>query len=172
VPLFAAVYTIMKNQGLTRQHIGLIWGNKKVQFLIALTGIFLGTIEYIILQPKPLIAVLDPINLITATIILIISTGLAEELLFRGIIQKNAENVFGIFLGLLYTSILFTALHIGWNNLYDLIFVFLVAMFYGYAFQKTRSIVGVTLSHGISNSFLFLIVPFYAPLLFHYIPMI
>ncbi len=172
VPLFAAAYTIMKNQGLTRQHIGLIWGNKKVQFLIALTGIFLGTIEYIILQPKPLIAVLDPINLITASIILIISTGLAEELLFRGIIQKNAENVFGIFLGLLYTSILFTALHIGWNNLYDLIFVFSVAMFYGYAFQKTRSIVGVTLSHGISNSFLFLIVPFYAPLLFHYIPMI
>jgi membrane protease YdiL (CAAX protease family) len=170
VPLFGAVYTIMKNQGLTRQHIGLIWGNKKVQFLIALTGIFLGTIEYIILQPKPLIAVLNPVNLIIASIILIISTGLAEELLFRGIIQKNAENVFGIFLGLLYTSILFTALHIGWNNIYDLIFVFAVAMFYGYAFQKTRSIVGVTLSHGISNTFLFLIVPFYAPLLFHYLP--
>ncbi|MTK64294.1 MAG: tetratricopeptide repeat protein [Methanobacterium sp.] len=172
LPLFAAAYTIMKNQGLTRQHIGLIWGNKKVQFLIALTGIFLGTIEYIILQPKPLIGVFNPVNLITASIILIISTGLAEELLFRGIIQKNAENVFGIFLGLLYTSILFTALHIGWTNIYDLIFVFSVAMFYGYAFQKTRSIVGVTLSHGISNSFLFLIVPFYAPLLFHYLPII
>lgn len=170
VPLFAAAYTIMKNQGLTRQHIGLIWGNKKVQFLIALTGIFLGTIEYIILQPKPLIAVLNPVNLITASIILIISTGLAEELLFRGIIQKNAENSFGIFLGLLYTSVLFTALHIGWNNIYDLAFVFGVALFYGYAFQKTRSIVGVTLSHGISNSFLFLIVPFYAPLLFQYVP--
>lgn len=169
VPLFAATYTIMKNQGLTRQHIGLIWGNKKVQLLIALTGIFLGTIEYIILQPKPLIAVLNPVNLITASIILIISTGLAEELLFRGIIQKNAENTFGIILGLLYTAVLFTALHIGWDNFYDLLFVFGVALFYGYSFQKTRSIVGVTLSHGISNSFLFLIVPFYAPLLFHFL---
>lgn len=170
LPLFAAAYTIMKNQGLTRQHIGLIWGNKKIQFLIALTGIFLGTIEYIILQPKPLIAVLNPVNLLIASIILIISTGLAEELLFRGIIQKNAENSFGVILGLLYTAILFTALHIGWDNFYDLLFVFSVAMFYGYAFQKTRSIVGVTLSHGISNSFLFLIVPFYAPLLFQYVP--
>jgi len=169
VPLFAASYTIMKNQGLTRQHIGLIWGNKKVQFLIALTGIFLGITEYIILQPKPLIAVFNPVNLLFASIILIISTGLAEELLFRGIIQKNAENTFGIVLGLLYTAILFTALHIGWDNFYDLIFVFSVALFYGYAFQKTRSIVGVTLSHGISNSFLFLIVPFYAPLLFHFL---
>lgn len=172
LPLFAAAYTIMKNQGLTRQHIGLIWGNKKVQFLIALTGIFLGITEYIILQPKPLIAVLNPVNLLFASIILIISTGLAEELLFRGIIQKNAENSFGVVFGLLYTAVLFTALHIGWNNLFDLVFVFGVALFYGYAFQKTRSIVGVTLSHGISNSFLFLIVPFYAPLLFHYLPII
>ena len=144
VPLFAAVYTIMKSQGLTRKHVGLIWGNKKIQFLIAITGIFLGTIEYTILQPKPLIAVLDPVTLITASIILIISTGFAEELLFRGILQKNAENVFGTIAGLLYTALLFTALHIGWNSFNDLIFVFSVALFYGYSFMKTRSIVGIT----------------------------
>jgi len=169
VPLFAAVYTIMRSQGLSRKHVGLVWGNKKVQLLIALTGILLGTVEYIILQPKPLISTLNPVTLITAAIILIISTGLAEELLFRGIIQKNAENVYGIGLGLLYTSLLFTALHIGWTSFYDLVFVFSVALFYGYAFQKTRSIVGITLSHGLSNTFLFLIVPFYAPVLFHLI---
>jgi len=66
VPLFAAVYTIMKSQGLTRKHVGLIWGNKKIQLLVALTGIFLGTLEYVILQPKPLIATLNPVTLITA----------------------------------------------------------------------------------------------------------
>ena len=159
----------MKSQGLTRKHVGLIWGNKKIQFLIALSGIILGTIEYTILQPKPLIAVLNPVTLISASIILIISTGLAEELLFRGIIQKNAENVFGTIAGLLYTALLFTALHIGWNSFYDLIFVFSVALFYGYAFMKTRSIVGITLSHGISNTFLFLIIPFYASTLYHII---
>ncbi len=117
VPLFAAVYTIMKSQGLSRRHVGLIWGNKKIQFLIALSGILLGTIEFLILKPAPLIAVLNPVTLISASIILIISTGLAEELLFRGIIQKNAENVFGTIAGLLYTALLFTALHIGWNSL-------------------------------------------------------
>ena len=169
VPLFAAIYTIMKSQGLTRKHVGLIWGNKKIQFLIAITGIFLGTIEYTILQPKPLIPVLDPVTLISASIILIISTGLAEELLFRGILQKNAENVFGTIAGLLYTALLFTALHIGWNSFYDLIFVFSVALFYGYSYMKTRSIVGITLSHGLSNIFLFLIVPFYASTIYHLI---
>ena len=169
IPLFAAVYTIMKNQGLTRKHVGLIWGNKKVQFLVALTGMFLGTIEYTILKPLPLIGVFDPVTLITGSIILIISTGFAEELLFRGILQKNAENVFGMAMGLLYTALLFTALHIGWNSFHDLIFVFCVALFYGIVYQKTRSIVGVTLSHGISNTFLFLIIPFYASTLFHII---
>ena len=89
IPLFGATYTIMRSQGLTKERVGLIWGNKKVQLLIALTGIILGTIEYVILQPKPLIATLNPLTLITASIILIISTGLAEELIFRGIIQKN-----------------------------------------------------------------------------------
>lgn len=169
VPLFAAVYTIMKSQGLTRKHVGLIWGNKKIQFLVGLTGILLGTIEYTILLPKPLIAVFDPLTLITGSIILIISTGFAEELLFRGILQKNAENVFGMAIGLLYTALLFTALHIGWNSFHDIIFVFSVAIFYGIVYQKTRSIVGVTLSHGISNAFLFLIIPFYAPVIFHLI---
>jgi CAAX protease family protein len=169
VPLFASVYTIMKIQGLSRRHVGLIWGNKKIQFLIAITGVLLGTVEYMILQPTVLIAVLNPVTLISASIILIISTGFAEELLFRGILQKNAENVFGTIIGLLYAAMLFTALHIGWNSFNDLLFVFSVALFYGFAFLKTRSIVGISLSHGISNVFLFLIVPFYASTLFHLI---
>ncbi|HSO26316.1 MAG TPA: CPBP family intramembrane glutamic endopeptidase, partial [Methanobacteriaceae archaeon] len=93
-------------------------------------------------------------------LVLLIATGLAEELLFRGIIQKNAEDVLGMGIGLLYTSLLFTSLHIGWNSVMDLLFVFGVAMFYGYAFQKTRSLLGITVSHGISNSVLFLVMPF------------
>lgn len=170
VPLFAASFTIMRSQGLSFKNMGFIWGNIPVQLAIALTGVLLGTIEFVILQPKPLIATLNITNLLFASVILIISTGLAEEMLFRGIIQKNSMNVFGTFYGLLYTSLLFTALHIGWDSLYDLIFVFLVAIFYGYSFLKTKSLLGITLSHGISNTFLFLIVPFYAPLVLGLVP--
>ncbi len=166
VPLFAASYTIMRAQGLSTRNVGLILGNLPIQILIASTGIFLGTLEYLILQPKPLIATFNLETLIFASIILIISTGFAEELLFRGILQKNAQNVLGPLYGLLYTALLFTALHIGWNSIYDLIFVFSVGLFYGYAFYKTKSILGVTFSHGISNTFLFLIVPFYTPVLY------
>ncbi len=170
IPLFAASFTIMRAQGLSLKNIGFIWGNIPLQLAVALTSVLLGVIEYLILEPKPLIATFNLQNLLLASVILIISTGLAEEILFRGIIQKNSETVFGASLGLLYTSLLFTALHIGWNSFYDLIFVFSVAIFYGYVFQKTRSLFGITLSHGISNTFLFLIVPFYAPLLYSWLP--
>lgn len=170
IPLFATSFTIMWSQGLSFKNVGFVWGNIPVQLAIAMTGIFLGTIEYMILQPKPLIGTFNMETLIFASIILIISTGLGEEILFRGIIQKNAMNVFGVASGLLYTALLFTTLHIGWNSLYDLIFVFLVGVFYGMAFYKTKSILGVTLSHGISNAFLFLVIPFYAPLVYSLIP--
>jgi len=170
IPLFAASYTIMRSQGLSLKNVGFIWGNIPVQLLVAATGIFLGSLEYIILQPKPLIATFDLQNLIFASIIIIISTGLAEEVLFRGILQKNSINVFGAFYGLLYMAVLFTVLHIGWQSFPDLIFVFGVALFYGVVVYKTKSIFGVTLSHGLSNTFLFLVVPFYAPLVFGLIP--
>lgn len=166
IPLFATTFIIMRSQGLNRKNIGIIWGNLPIQLLIATTGILLGSIEYLILHPKPLISVFNLENLIIASIILIVSTGFAEELLFRGILQKNAQNVLSIGLGLLYSALLFTAMHIGWQSFPDLIFVFTVGIFYGYCFYKTRSILGTTLSHGISNTFLFIIIPFYTPILY------
>ncbi|AEG18402.1 tetratricopeptide repeat protein [Methanobacterium paludis] len=160
IPLFAASYIIIKAQGLGRADVGLVLGKIPVQLMIASSGVFLGAIEYMILKPKPLISVLNLETALFAGIILLVATGFAEELLFRGIIQKNAENVFGKLFGLLYTALIFTSMHIGWNSIPDLFFVFGVAMFYGYSFQKTRSLFGVTLSHGLSNTFLFIIIPF------------
>ena len=170
IPLFAASYTLIRAQNLTRKKIGLVLGNIPLQLIIALSGVILGFTEYLILKPAPLISTLSVETVLFGAVILTISTGFAEELLFRGILQKNAENVFGKVFGLLYASILFTALHVGWQSSLDLIFVFGVAMFYGYAFQKTRSLLGVTLSHGISNSFLFLIMPFIFPAVAPFLP--
>ena len=169
IPLFAASITLIRSQKLTRKKIGLVLGNIPLQLTIALSGVILGFTEYLILKPQPLISTFSLETVLFGAVILVISTGFAEELLFRGILQKNAENVFGKVFGLLYASILFTALHVGWQSSLDLAFVFGVAIFYGYTFQKTRSLLGVTLSHGISNSFLFLIMPFIFPVLLPYL---
>lgn len=169
VPLFAASFVLIRSQKLTRKKVGLVLGKIPIQLTIALSGVILGFIEYLILKPQPLISSFNLEAVLFGALILIISTGFAEELLFRGILQKNAEKILGNLWGLLYVAILFTALHIGWNSTLDLLFVFGVALFYGYTFQKTGSIFGITLSHGISNSFLFLIMPFIFPILLPYI---
>lgn len=160
IPLFAASIVIMRRQNLSMKDVGLVLGNIKIQVLIAATGFITGIIEFFILKPDPLISQFTPLLLIGAFFILLISTGLAEELLFRGILQNNTTNMFGAAFGLIYTSLIFTTMHIGWIYFADLVFVFCVAMFYGFCLIKTKSILGITVAHGISNSMLFLVMPF------------
>jgi CAAX protease family protein len=160
VPLLAACLILIRSQNLSWSRVGLTLGNLPLQLIIGFSGLFLGFIEYLILQPKALIPNLYFFNLIFASVIIIISTGFIEELIFRGIIQKNAENLLGKVWGLLFVSVLFTSQHIGWNSVLDLTFVLGVSLIYGYVFMKTRSILGVSLSHGLSNVVLFLILPF------------
>jgi membrane protease YdiL (CAAX protease family) len=159
VPLFAAAFILIKNQHLSRQSLGLIFGKVPIQLIVGLSGIIFGIIEYQILKPAALISSPTLVTILLGSIILLISTGLAEEIIYRGIIQKHAENVLGKIWGLLYASVLFTLMYIGWQSSIELIFVFLVALFYGYIFQRTRSIFGISLSHGLTNILLFIIIP-------------
>jgi membrane protease YdiL (CAAX protease family) len=160
VPLFIAAIVIMRTQRLSMDRVGLVWGNIPIQLLIGVTGLFTGIVEYFILKPNPLIVQFTPLLVIGGGIILLISTGLAEELLFRGIIQNNASRVIGPGFALLYTSLVFATMHIGWLSPVDFVFVFSVGMFYGYCFMKTQSIFGVSVAHGFSNIILFLVMPF------------
>ncbi len=57
-------------------------------------------------------------------------------------------------------SLLFAVLHIGFLSLIDVVFVFAVALFFGWVVKKTGSLLGVTLAHGITNILLYLVVPF------------
>jgi uncharacterized protein len=161
IPLFAISIALIKVQGLSLRDVGLNWNYLPIQILVALTGILFGMAEYFILHPKPIIPTLNFEPIIISAIIIFISTGLAEELLFRGIIQRNAQKALGAGFGILYSSLLFTILSIGQNSFPDLIFIFLVGLFYGIIFYKTKSIVGIALAHGISNIMLLLIIPYY-----------
>ncbi len=166
VPLFAASIVIIRSQKLSLKDVGLVKEGLPLQLVIGATGIFLGIVEYTILKPDPLIPVFTPFTAIVAFLVLLVSTGLAEELLFRGIIQSNAEKVFRPAFALIFTAMVFTTMHIGWQSFPDLVFVFAVAIIYGAIFYKTRSIVGITLNHGLSNTILFIVMPFYNLLLY------
>jgi hypothetical protein len=56
----------------------------------------------------------------------------------------------------------FAVLHVGYESAADVAFVFILALFLGWAVARTRSLLGVALCHGIANVVLYVIVPFTA----------
>ncbi len=159
VPLYVAAF-ILKRLVLQIpwDQVGLHGRGLALQGLIPFLGLPLGMLEYRILRPAPLISGGNPGEFLIAALILLISTGLIEELIFRGIMQQVALEVMGR-QGMVYVSAIFAVLHIGHRSLVDVVFVFGVALLFGWFVQRTRSIVGVSLTHGMINIWIFLIAP-------------
>lgn len=158
-PLLAAVIVVMRLLDLRREDVGLTFGSFPVQFAIGLSGLLFGVVEYFILKPEPLIAELTWPGALLPALVLLVSTGVVEELIFRGVLQRTAVEAFGGW-GIVYVSLIFAILHIGFLSLIDVVFVFAVALFFGLVVKKTGSLFGVSLSHGITNIILFLVAPF------------
>jgi uncharacterized protein len=132
-----------------------------LQFAVMFTGPVFGVTEYYILRPNPVIDSLSFVALLSSFITFTIFTGLIEEVVFRGIIQRNAAKVVGAFPAILFTTFLFAIMHMGWKSWADIVFVFSVGFFYGVFYNKTRSLFGITISHGVTNTVLFSIAPFF-----------
>lgn len=164
LPLFAAAFMVMRLLGWGWRDLGLSVSRKgvPVQLLVAATGLLFGFIEYLILRPSPLIERLSWQAIWLPAVILLISTGYLEELLFRRVLQRPVVKVMGVWPGITYGAILFAVFHIGYQSMADILFVFLVGLFFGWIVWKTGSLAGVTLAHGLTNITLFLVMPFYA----------
>jgi membrane protease YdiL (CAAX protease family) len=160
VPLYVATFIVRRLiLRMPWDQVGLHGRGLTLQIMMPFLGLPLGMLEYWILRPVPLISGWNLGEFLTAALILLVSTGLVEELIFRGVMQQVAIETMGKW-GLVYVSAIFAALHTGYRSLTDVFFVFGVALLFGWLVQRTRSIVGVSLTHGFINIWLFLIAPF------------
>jgi membrane protease YdiL (CAAX protease family) len=162
IPLFAAAGVVMRLLALSWDEVGLHRRGLPRQLAVASLGLAFGYVEYLILRSEPLIAQLTLRQFWWPALILLISTGLLEELIFRGILQNAAVEALGSARGVVYVALLFAALHTGYRSAADVIFVLGVGLLFGWIAWRTRSIVGVALAHGLTNVTLFLIMPFVA----------
>ncbi len=166
LPLLASAIVLIRLLNLKAQDIGMNCGFIPVQLMIGLSGIGFGIVEYLILAPEALVAELNWQTAWLPALVLLLSTGFVEELIFRGILQKTAMAIFDKW-GIFYVSYIFAILHVGWIRtgnpitLLDIAFVFIVALVFGWIVKKTGSLLGVTLAHGITNIVLFIVAPFY-----------
>jgi hypothetical protein len=159
VPMFVAVFLIIRFSGLSWRKVGLTAGNLPVQLLVGLTGFIFGYVEYMILRPSPLVSAYRWELIGLSALILFIFTGFLEELTFRGLMQSTSVPYLGIY-ALPYIAIVFAVLHLGNRSTLEFFFVLGVALFFGWVVQRSGSILGVTLAHGLTNITLYLIVPF------------
>lgn len=159
-PLFLSAFLVARYVGFRPADIGLRLNGWPMQLLLGFGGIGLGYIEYLILRPAPLVNALTLEQVWLPGLILIVFTGLLEEIIFRGLMQKAFIDGLGKTAGLLFVSIIFAVLHLGYHSALDVVFVFAVALLFGYVALRSRSIIGVTLAHGLTNFCLFLVFPF------------
>jgi membrane protease YdiL (CAAX protease family) len=159
VPLLVGVFAVVIALNLNPADIGLARGAVRLQALVAAAGMVFGLVEYFILRPEPLIDALTWGEILVPALILLVATGLTEELVFRGVMQRASAEVLGSW-GWVFVAAVFTLLQIGHGSALHVLFVFPVALLFGWTAKRTGSIVGVSLSHGLANVGLFLIFPF------------
>ena len=164
IPLLVSVATVAYVQGLRPRDLGLFvhgWRGVALQFVIALTGVPLGLVEFMILRQSPWIPEESLGWLLAGGLVVFLATGLSEELIFRGIMLKRAVEALGGRSGLLYVTAIFASLHTFFLNGFDFVFVFAVGLLYGFVVLKTKSLWGVILSHSFGNVILYLVAPFH-----------
>jgi membrane protease YdiL (CAAX protease family)/LysM repeat protein len=158
VPLLLAVLLAARAAGLDVRMIGFTLRKIPSQILFGLTGFFLGYIEYMILRPAPMVNAPRLELIWLPALILMVFTGFLDELIFRGMLQYTALQQLGRF-GIPYVAVIYALLQLGYYSALHLLLVLCVSLVFGWFVWRTGSIMGVILSHGLTNITLFLILP-------------
>jgi membrane protease YdiL (CAAX protease family) len=156
VPVLVGIYAVARNLKYSFDDIGVNYRNIRSQILTAITGIGLGIIDYIILKPEPLAEGFF-VSLIFPAIVLLIFTGFMEELAFRGVMQRAARALGSG--GWVFIASVYALLQIGHGSLIHVVFTLAVALYFGFVVQRTKSVLGVSMAHGLLNIMLFLVIP-------------
>ncbi len=131
--------------------------------LSILAALVFAEAEYMLIGARPLIPEISQVNLLELIVIMVFVVGLVEELIFRVILQTRLEEFIGPAAGILFASLLFGVMHSGYGTPYEMGFTFLAGCFLGYCFYKTRSLPLVILINGLTNVFLFGVIPYLGP---------
>jgi membrane protease YdiL (CAAX protease family) len=135
--------------------------------LAAVVGLPTGFTEYLVLQDQiaPPAPSFQLVYLIRDSVYMLAFVGLAEELLFRGIIQRDMERLLGRGQGLFLASFLFAIMHLTWRSVPELAFVFAAGALMGYFYQRTGNLAASVALHAVNNIILVSIGPYMLPYL-------
>jgi membrane protease YdiL (CAAX protease family) len=112
VPTLVGIALVARLVRYSRQDLGLVVDRWVALLSLALVppGLALGLVYYWIVRPLPLVDGSGVADVLPAVAVLALTTGLIEEMLFRGLVQRAASSRLGPPLGILYVGVLYTLL--------------------------------------------------------------
>jgi membrane protease YdiL (CAAX protease family) len=146
-PLLLAAFLVARLLHLSRPDIGLRLDGSLLQIGIGLLGIPLGLAAFLLTRPAPLLRSFAWYDVVISAAILLLFSGFAEELIFRGMLQSAIEGVFPG-RGIVGSSALFAAMYLGTLSPVYVGFALLLGLGFGWAVRRTHTIWGVALAHG------------------------
>jgi len=149
IPALLGIILVARALGLRPADLGLVRPRRiRPQLLVASSGLLLGLPAYLISRPDPTAAIPTPFLIVQAAVILGVFGGFLEELLYRGLIQSVASASLARG-GIIVSSATTAIMYMSSLNVRYVLFMILVAIFFGLVVRRTGSIAGTTGAHAI-----------------------
>jgi len=158
IPLYVAAWKVSRIVGLPAKRLGLEGGNRTGQYVVGLGGIVIGVILFQVLAQPPLTDTLAASDPMTAALVLVVFAGFIDELIFRGLLQSLAYRAMGS-PGPLYVAFVYAAMQIGYRSAAQVLAALGLGLVFGTIAHRSRSIMGVSLAHGLANIVVYLVMP-------------
>ncbi len=103
----------------------------------------------------------DQADYVIISLLLLFWIGPAEEIFWRGFVQHNLNKEYGVVKGLIFSSLVYALVHI-WSFNFILIMAALICgFFWGYMFNRYKSVVPGIISHAVWDFVIFILIPVY-----------
>jgi membrane protease YdiL (CAAX protease family) len=159
-PMFIPMYMILKERFITPEEAGLTFERFWFYLPVSISmGLALGWGEYMVIKPQMLVVDNDLQQMLILALTMIFFVGVVEEFVFRSSLQTVLQERIGLIGGLVLATVIFGFMHSGYHLTLQLLYVSLAGLAFGVLFWLSKSLPVVSLSHGVTNISLFLIVP-------------
>jgi len=148
LPVWVGIGLLRPHLRLSTAELGLRKANRAGQLFIALTGLPIGYIGSLLLNPQPYFPEFNWLGLLFGGALLLVSVAFTEEVLFRGLLLPLAQRSLGES-ALPFVSAIYAAMYIGTRSPGYLLWMGLAGWFWGWCVQETRSVWGVAIAHGL-----------------------
>ncbi len=159
--ILALCFWHMHEHDIKPSSIGFVT-DKLFKYIIlgAIIGFMTGWVEYWVLKIPPAFPAFEVKYLVRDLFYMTFFVGLGEELLFRGLIQRDLIEAYGVNKGILGQAFLFGIMHMTWRSPLEVLFTFVAGLMFGILYHKTGSLTAPIVFHGVNNTMLVSVLPY------------